>query len=162
PAPAEQSRAIGIQARTLELLQSMGLADAFAERGKHIHAVNLYSGAKPIVRLAFEGLESAFPYLLTLAQSETERILGDHLKRPGGRVERGIKLTGFTQDDTGIDVALERGDGDIEAVRARWLAGCDGAHSTVRHVLELSFEGKAYPLDFMLADVHVVSALPDD
>ena len=84
PAPTGQSRAIGIQARTLELLQSMGLADAFVERGLHVHAVNLYSGAKPIVRLAFEGLESAFPYVLTLAQSETERILTEHLKRLGG------------------------------------------------------------------------------
>src|SRR5437868_3353410 len=71
PAATEQTRAIGIQARTLELLQIMGLADAFVHEGLPIHAVNLYSGAKPIIRLAFEGLESAFPYVLSLAQSET-------------------------------------------------------------------------------------------
>jgi len=162
PAPSEKSRAIGIQARTLELMQSMGLADTFVGRGLHIHAVNLYSGAKPIVRLAFEGLESAFPYILTLAQSETERILTDHLERLGGHVERGVKLTAFQQDDTGITATLERGDGEIEAARVRWLAGCDGAHSTVRHQLELPFEGKAYQFDFLLADVHLAWSLPND
>src|SRR5579862_7234869 len=96
-APTQQSRAIGIQARTLELLQIMGLADAFTRDGLAVHAVNLYSGAKSIMRLAFDGLESAFPYVLTLAQSETERILGEHLERLGGRIERGVKLTGRSE-----------------------------------------------------------------
>src|SRR5271163_2341299 len=101
-APTQQSRAIGIQARTIELLQVMGLADEFTHRGLHVHAVNLYSGGKPIARLAFDALESAFPYVLTLPQSETERILADHLERLGGRVERGIKLTGFATDGDGV------------------------------------------------------------
>jgi 3-(3-hydroxy-phenyl)propionate hydroxylase len=140
-------------------MQSMGLADAFVARGLHVHAVNLYSGAKRIVRLAFEGLESAFPYVLTLAQSETEHILAEHLEQLGGRIERGVKLARFEQDDSGVNATLERGDGTIETLRTRWLAGCDGAHSMVRHELELPFEGKTYQFDFLLADVKVTWAL---
>ncbi len=162
PAATEQTRAIGIQARTLELLQAMGLADAFVREGRPIHAVNLYSGAKPIVRLAFDGLESAFPYVLSLAQTETERILSDHLERLGGTIERGVALTEFTQDDTGVTAMLQRGDGEIDALRVGWLAGCDGAHSTVRHQLELPFEGKTYPIDVLLADARVDWTLPGD
>jgi 2-polyprenyl-6-methoxyphenol hydroxylase-like FAD-dependent oxidoreductase len=161
-APSQQSRAIGIQARTLELLQMMGLADEFTQRGLHVHAVNLYSGAKPIARLAFDGLESAFPYVLTLPQSETERILADHLERLGGRVERGIKLTGFAADADGVTATLEHADGEVETLRTRWLAGCDGAHSVVRNRLEQPFEGKTYQFDFVLADLQVDWALPND
>ena len=161
-APSQQSRAIGIQARTLELLQMMGLADEFTRRGLHVHAVNLYSGAKPIARLAFDGLESAFPYVLTLPQSETERILADHLERLGGRVERGIKLTGFAADADAVTATLEHADGEVETLRTRWLAGCDGAHSVVRNRLEQPFEGKTYQFDFVLADLQVDWALPND
>ena len=161
-APVEQSRAIGIQARTLELLQTMGVAEAFTTAGLHVHAVNLYSGAKPIVRLAFEGLESAFPYVLTLAQSETERILAEHLERLGGRIERGVMLTGFAADDDAVAATLQRADGVVESVRARWLAGCDGAHSTVRRQLDLPLEGKTYQFDFMLADLTVDGPLAGD
>ncbi len=162
PGPTQQSRAIGIQARTLELLESMGLAEAFTKAGLHVQAVNLYSGAKPILRLAFDTLESTYPYVLTLAQSDTEQILDNHLERLGGRVERGVKLAGFEQDADGVTAILTRGDGETESVRARWLAGCDGAHSTVRHQLDLSLEGKSYQFDFLLADVHIDWALAND
>jgi 2-polyprenyl-6-methoxyphenol hydroxylase-like FAD-dependent oxidoreductase len=126
-----------------------------------VQAVNLYSGAKPIVRLAFEGLESSFPYLLTLAQSETERILIEHLERLGGTVERGVQLTDFNQDDAGVTAMLGHG-GEIDTVRVGWLAACDGAHSTVRQRLELPFEGKTYEFDVMLLDAHIDWALPND
>ena len=161
-APTEQSRAIGIQARTLELLQVMGLADRFTARGVPIHAVNLHSGDKVIMRLALDGLESAFPYVLSLAQSETEQILIEHLERLGGRIERGVKLTELVQEDDGVGATLERGAGDVETVRARWVAGCDGAHSTVRNQLSLPFEGKTYHFEFMLADLHVDGPLATD
>lgn len=161
-APTQQSRAIGIQARTLELLQVMGLADAFTRDGLAIHAVNLYSGAKPIARLAFDALESAFPYALSLPQSATEQILGAHLERLGGRVERGVKLTGFAPAADSITVTLEHAAGEIETVATRWLAGCDGAHSVVRQQLELPFEGKTYQFDFLLADTRLEWALAGD
>ena len=72
------------------------------------------------------------------------------------------RLAGFTQDPDGVTATLERGDGEVETLRARWLAGCDGAHSTVRHQLELPFEGKAYQFDFLLADVRLTWALAND
>jgi 2-polyprenyl-6-methoxyphenol hydroxylase-like FAD-dependent oxidoreductase len=100
--------------------------------------------------------------VLSLAQSETERILAGHLERLGGTVERGVALTEFTQDATGVTAMIKRGDGEIDAVRAGWLAGCDGAHSAVRHHLELPFEGKTYPIDVLLVDARVDGALSDD
>ncbi|MBV8169924.1 MAG: FAD-dependent monooxygenase, partial [Alphaproteobacteria bacterium] len=111
---------------------------------------------------AFEALDTPFPYVLSLAQSETERILADHLERLGGTVERGVALTEFTQDATGVTAMIQRGDGEIDAVRVGWLAGCDGAHSAVRHQLELPFEGKTYPIDVLLVDARVAWDLPND
>ncbi|MEJ0072378.1 MAG: FAD-dependent monooxygenase [Pseudomonadota bacterium] len=118
--PSSRARSASRRARSR-------LADNFTREGLAIHAVNLYSGGKPIMRLAFDGLESAFPYVLSLAQSETERILGEHLERLGGRIERGVKLTGFAPESDGVAVTLESADGTVETVAVRWLAGCDGA-----------------------------------
>ena len=90
-----------------------------------------------------------------LPQSDTERLLEAHLGRFGVAVERQAELTGFTSDDSGVEAVLRHGDGREETIRTEWLIGCDGAHSTVRHTLELPFEGETLQSDWMLADVHM-------
>ena len=155
PHRSQWSKALGIQARTLEVFQNMGIADAFTSLGNPAHAANLHSGGRRIVRLPFDGLDSPYPYLLILPQSETERLLEAHLSRQGVPVERQTELTALVQDEAGVTATLCRADGGTEGVRSDWLIGCDGAHSTVRHALGLPFEGAAYPEQFLLADAPV-------
>lgn len=160
--PTDLSKAIGIQARTLEIFDSLGIASEFTSRGVKGVAANIYDGRERIAHVSFAELDSRFPYLLFLPQSETERLLLAHLEHLGGQVERGVKLVGFTQDETGVTAALEHPNGDGESVRAAWLVGCDGAHSTVRHGLNLPFQGEEYPEGFQLADVKLDWDQPDN
>ncbi len=161
-APSVKSKAIVVQARTLEIFSLMQLADEFVAAGHPIHAVNIYSNGKRIIHLGFDELDSAYPYLLTLAQPETERILGDRLRQLGVAVERGVELLSMSQDAEKATVELRHADGHTERTRIDWIVGCDGAHSTVRRALDIPFEGHTFEQQFVLADVHVDSSLSDD
>jgi 2-polyprenyl-6-methoxyphenol hydroxylase-like FAD-dependent oxidoreductase len=82
-------------------------------------------------------------------------VLEEHLEGLGVKVERPVELLTFTQDSEGANARLSHGDGREETVRARYIVGADGAHSVVRKTVGLSFEGEAYPQDFVLADVEL-------
>src|ERR1700738_4718692 len=133
--PLPWSRAIGIQARTLELFEQHRLVEPFLELGHRGRVANLYSNGQRLARLDFDPLQTRYPYLLFLDQSITERILTEHLATLGVVVERGVELTGFTQGDARIEVALAHLGGRGEPVRPTYLIAADGAHSTVRHLL---------------------------
>ena len=153
---ARESRALAVQARTLELLDSIGLGDALVSRGRTSTRVVFHFGARAVaaVQLGEIGAtDTRFPFLLFVSQAETERLLVDHLAGSGVSVERGVELAEFSSDDTGVDCTLRRRDGGEEQVRATYLVGCDGAHSAVRKGAGFSFEGGRYPQDFVLGDV---------
>jgi len=158
--PTDLSKALGVHARTLELFQDLGIADAAIARGLPIPEVAFYGHRRNLARIRFNRLESPFPFLLDLEQGETERLLVEHLSSLGGRDERGVELVGFAQDEDGVDVTLRHRDGRTETCRARYLVGCDGAHSTVRHALRLPFAGEALPVNMLLADVRLDWSLP--
>ena len=162
PERVNESRAIGIQARTLEIFEMAGIVDEFLAQGQQLDAVNIYgeSGRK-IAHLHFDSIPSRYSFILTLAQSETERVLEDHLRDLGVGVERSTTLLSFDQSEEGVSVILSLPDGRNEQVHTDWLLGCDGAHSRVREVLGLKFAGKTYDLHFLLGDIHTESALPD-
>ncbi len=162
--PTDQSRALGVQSRTLEVFEDMGVVGEALARGKTLHGLNAYEGGKRIVHVGFdfEGLETPYPFLLILPQGQTERILVDHLAAQGTPVERRTRLVGFVQDGTGVTATLAGEDGAERTVRSRWLIGCDGARSTVRHALNLPFEGAEYEETFLLADARVDWDTPDD
>lgn len=160
--PSDKSKAIVVQARTLELLSLMQLADDFVAAGHPVHAGNIYSNGKRILRLRFDDLDSAYPYILVLAQTETERILGDRLRQLGITIERGVELLSLSQDAEKATVELRHPDGRTERGRVDWVVGCDGPHSTVRRALDIPFEGHTFEQLFVLADVHVQSALSSD
>ena len=153
PTPLNESRALGVHSRTLEVFEDMGVIAPALEQGMRWHGLNAYSGGKRILHVAFEELDAPYPYLLTLPQSRTERILEARLEELGGRVERGKALASFEQSEEKVTATLQDASGRTEKVEARWLVGTDGAHSTVRHGLDLSFEGTAYEERFVLADV---------
>lgn len=160
--PTPLSKATTVQARTLEMLDDMGIVDETLSAGSKSHGVNIYNGTDRLLHVSYDELESPYPFLLNVPQSTLERVLGDFVTSVGLEVEWGTELIGFTQDAEGVTATLRDADGQEETVRAAWLVGCDGAHSVVRHVLDIGFEGKSYTQWFGLADATLRWALRHD
>lgn len=155
--PSIWSKAQIIHARTLECFHDMGVIDPILERGRQVAGARIMTPAlERIARLEFGGIDSPYPFLLSLSQRETEIVLAEHLERAHGvEVERKVKLSGFSQDEGGVTATLAAEDGWTEEVHVPYLIGCDGAHSTVRKTLDLPFEGSTYDARIMQADVRV-------
>jgi len=153
--PAPHSRAVAVQARTLELCAGIGVVEEMLAKGVQINALSLHANAMLCAHVALTGIESPYPFVLSLPQTETERILLTRFVALGGRVERQIELTALTQDATGVTATLTHSHGTIETVHVAYLVGCDGAHSASRHLLHASFDGSPYADTFWLADVHL-------
>ncbi|MEW6341794.1 MAG: FAD-dependent monooxygenase [Pseudomonadota bacterium] len=160
--PNPHSRAIGIQARTLELFEQHRLVEPFLELGHRARAANLYSNGQRLARLDFDPLQTRYPYLLFLDQSITERLLTEHLATLGVSAERGVELTEFVQGSAGLSASLQRADGRSETLHPSYLIAADGAHSAIRHRLDMSFAGKTFEQTFLLADLHAETEWPDD
>jgi len=144
--PGTESRAMAVQARTLELYRQLDLADEIVAGGLRNPAINLWAKGERRARLSFReaGRElTPFPFVLIFPQDRHERVLVRRLEAAGVRVERGTALLDFKQDAGGV-VARLRGPAGETVARAAWLAGCDGAHSAVRHALGTGFEGGTY------------------
>jgi 2-polyprenyl-6-methoxyphenol hydroxylase-like FAD-dependent oxidoreductase len=143
--PGTTSRALAIQARTLELYRQLDLADAVVERAHKVAAVNLWARGKKKARLAFEeagvGL-TPYPYLRIFPQDEHERLLIDRLAAMGVLVERRTELVGFDDEGDRVVASLRRADGGDETIEAAYIAGCDGAHSRVRETIGAGFPGE--------------------
>ena len=121
-----------LRSGTLELIDRMGCVDAFVEAGMKATAANIVAGDEHIARITLEGVASPFPYALMLSQSETERLMEEHLASLGVRVERRVEVTGFEANEDGVVSTLHFADGREETQESAWLVGCDGAHSAVR------------------------------
>src|SRR5690606_5563630 len=146
PAPATESRAFGVHARTMELFDTIGAIEPLLARGTPVQAVSVYNRGGRMARIDLHGkIDSKYPFILILPQSDTERVLTDHLASFRVRVDRSTTLEGLAQDDDGITAHLRLPDGGAESVRCRYLIGCDGAHSAVRKGVDIPFEGAAYP-----------------
>jgi len=150
-----QSRALALWGRTLELLDRAGCAEAFIAAGRQVRGANLFSAGKRIAYIDLTRIPGAHPYSLMLPQSETERLLEEHLRTLGVRVERNTEMLDFIDRGTGVQTRLRHADGHIETAQSDWVVGCDGAHSPVRHVLQLPFAGHTLPSDWLIADVHL-------
>jgi 2-polyprenyl-6-methoxyphenol hydroxylase-like FAD-dependent oxidoreductase len=155
------TKALGLQARTLELFERLGVVGAAVARGLPVREFNIYSEEHRIAHFDLGGLDTPYPYLLMLPQNTTEEILRDRLEELGAEAERGVEFVGFTQDRDGVDAVLRHGDRS-EHVRADWMVAADGAHSSVRHQLGLPFEGGAFREEFATVDVRVDWQLPYD
>jgi 2-polyprenyl-6-methoxyphenol hydroxylase-like FAD-dependent oxidoreductase len=155
PGPGTSSRALAVHARTLEYYAMLGLAGEVIDAGRKFDAVNWRAGgrlaARAVVGDIGEGL-SPFPFVLILPQDEHERLLLGRLEAAGCTVEYRTELMDFQQERAGVAAEI-RGPGGEETVTARFLAGCDGAHSTVRERLGVVFAGGTYADLFYVADV---------
>lgn len=163
--PTAQSRALVIQARSLEIFAQMGIAKRAVAEGKVASALNYVVNGTLAQRVplgAFGQGLSAFPYLLMLEQSKTEPLLIDDLTAHGGQVEWETELTAITQDPHGVSATIKRPDGTDETMRADWLIGADGAKSIVRHLLAIPFGGETYKESLFVLDCTVSWPFRDD
>lgn len=161
-APSSVSKAIAVQARTLEVFDDMGIVQEALDHGVRVRAANIYSDGRRLAHLGLASVDSSYNFALDLAQDEMERILGGYLESFGIRVERQVELVGFTQDADAVTATLSHAGGREETVTTPWLLGCDGAHSTVRHTLGLPFEGAPYPEGWALLEAKIHWELPAD
>ncbi|SMQ20713.1 2-polyprenyl-6-methoxyphenol hydroxylase [Streptomyces sp. Ag82_O1-12] len=161
PARLPYAKAVGVQPRTLEVWDRMGMVRAALEAAVPMRGQLTYADGVEQARFELR-LPPEVPYgFAALPQYDTERIIEEHLARFGTGIERGTELLGFTQDEDGVVSRIVTASGAPEEVRSRFLVGCDGAHSTVRKGLGLTFEGGAFPEEYMLADVEVDWNLPE-
>jgi 2-polyprenyl-6-methoxyphenol hydroxylase-like FAD-dependent oxidoreductase len=153
----DMSKALVIWARTLELIDRMGegIAERFIAAGRKVDGARILTGREEIAHVDIAHIDSPYKFVLMIPQSETERVLEEHLATLGVTVERQTELTGFAQNAAGVTCTLKHADGREETQEAQWLIGCDGAHSTVRHGLGMEFHGSTLLSDFVLADLHV-------
>lgn len=155
------SRALAVQARTLELYNQIGLADAVVERGRKTIAANLWVAGKRAAHAVLgemgAGL-SPYPYALIFPQDEHERLLIERLGEAGVAVERRTEFMNFEDTGSRVIAHLKRPDGGQEKCEAAFIAGCDGAHSTVREALQIGFPGGIYEHLFYVADVQASGA----
>lgn len=161
PTPSPWSKAIGIQARTLELFERMDVVEAFLAEGLKYRDVVVRSHGKTIVNQSLAAIPSRYNYVLALGQNRTEAILIEHLRSLGIEVERGTELVHLEQNEVRARVHLRGPAGETDAEFA-YVAACDGAHSRVRHLLDIQFVGEPLAENFALADIHLDSDLPRD
>ena len=152
------SKAIGVQARTLEIYDQIGIADELVSRGWRADKVRLIGGGEIRGELDLTTIGtgmSPYPFVLILEQGIHEAILYREIKESGRDVRWLTELTAFTQDEDGIAAKIIGPDGKSEDVTAKYLVGCDGAHSLVRKTLGLKFEGSTFERLFYVADVDI-------
>ena len=153
--PTQTSKALVVWSRTLELMDRMGCTQAFLDAGLRAHRATIRSGTSVLGQAGFDGISSPYNFALMIPQRDTERLLHEHLVSLGGRVEREVELISFGQSTDGVQAKLRHRDGREEAVETPWLIGGDGAHSTIRHGLNVEFHGSAQGDDWILADVRL-------
>ncbi|MFI1708459.1 FAD-dependent monooxygenase [Streptomyces griseoruber] len=160
PARLPYAKAVGIQPRTLEIWDRMGLARTVLEVAAVVRGQLVHVNGRETARIE-TALPPEVPYgFAALPQYETERLLEEYLTGLGTVVERGTELLSFGQDPDGVTVRLRTASGAGEELRVGYLVGCDGAHSTVRKGLGLAFEGDAFGEEYMLGDVEADWDLP--
>jgi 2-polyprenyl-6-methoxyphenol hydroxylase-like FAD-dependent oxidoreductase len=155
PGPAAFSRALGVQARTLEFDRQLGFGDEIVERGVTVPGLNLWVKGAKAARVPLSGIGEGmtpYPFVLVNPQDEHERLLIERLEALGVRVDRETELVTFKQEPTSVRATLRTAEGDVTHTAA-YIAGCDGTHSVVRELIAAGFPGGTYTGLFYVADV---------
>ncbi len=146
---ANTSRAAVVHARTLEVLDELGAAEALIARGLRVDRFAISDGSRRLLTVPFDGLRTRYPYTLMVSQSETESVLLARLNALGHEVLRPYEVASVVQDDAGVTITMSTG----QILRAGYAVGAEGMHSAVRQASGIGFTGSAYPESFVLADV---------
>jgi 2-polyprenyl-6-methoxyphenol hydroxylase-like FAD-dependent oxidoreductase len=150
-----------VHARTLELLDTMGLAEAFVASGHPVRHLRMYTGRRALLHLDQAHNGSRFGFSLHIPQGTTEALLRARVRELGGTLEQGAELVRLSARGDAVDVTLRDAAGRESECSAGYVVGCDGAHSRVRHELGLPVPGQSYAQDWLLADVTLRGAGPD-
>jgi 2-polyprenyl-6-methoxyphenol hydroxylase-like FAD-dependent oxidoreductase len=151
------TRAFTVHARTLEQLDARGMADELVASGAPVAELRLFASAT----LDLSRLPSRFPYVLVTPQYQTERVLEERARRLGADIRYGTKVTGLTQDRDAVQLMVGQDGSPDRVVRARWIVGADGIHSTIRQAMGMPFPGHAVVRSVMLAEVRLIEPPPD-
>ena len=152
------SKAIGVQARTLEIYEQINLAEDLIAEGAIAEKARMIVGGKVRGEAVFSEMGaglSPYPFILIVEQGRHEKILYDFIKSNGRDVLWNTELENFTQDDSSVKANIKNANGETETIEAKFLAACDGAKSPVRHALGLTFEGITFERMFYVADVQI-------
>jgi 2-polyprenyl-6-methoxyphenol hydroxylase-like FAD-dependent oxidoreductase len=153
-AGANTSRACVVHARTLEVLEPLGVTADLLAQGVKVPIFRVRERDRVLITIDFSEIPSAYPLTLMCPQNRVEACLLDHLEELGGGVVRPCELVRCGALESHVEAQV-RTDGVTETVKAQWLIGCDGMHSTVREQSGIAFAGAAYEQEFVLADVHM-------
>lgn len=153
--PAQQSRAMAVQARTMEIYSKLGIADQALALGQTGTGANLWAQGRWGARIPLGDIGqdmSPFPYVLILGQDDNERIMGKHLLDQGVAVQWNTELLRFEQQPDSVTATIKTADGTTKQISAVYMAGCDGARSAVREQSGITFPGAPYEHVFFVAD----------
>ncbi|MDF3052303.1 MAG: pcpB, partial [Geminicoccaceae bacterium] len=163
--PSLQTRALGVQARTLEIYAQLGIVTRAIELGKRATGANMWADGRRTARVPLGDIGqdlSPYPFVLILGQDDNERLLGESLQKAGVSIEWNTELVGLTQDADRVTARLKRPDGSITEATAAWVGGCDGARSAVRELSAIAFEGAPYEHVFFVADTQMTGPMVPD
>ncbi len=163
--PAQQTRAMAVHARTLEIYARLGIAGQALERGKRGAGANLWAHGTRKARIPFGDIGenlSPFPFVLMLGQDDNERIMGDHLRNWRMAVQWNTELIALGQAADEVTATLRQSDGTTRTVTAAYVAGCDGGRSTVRELNQIGFPGAPYEHVFFVADTEATGPMAAD
>lgn len=152
------SKAIGVQARTLEIYEQIGLADKLISLGQKAEKARMIVSGEVRGEVNFSEIGkgmSAYPYVLIVEQGKHEKLVYESIKSSGRDVRWLTELQSFSQDEEGVTAVIRNAAGESETVKAKFLIGCDGAKSPVRHALGLTFEGSTFERMFYVTDVQI-------
>jgi 2-polyprenyl-6-methoxyphenol hydroxylase-like FAD-dependent oxidoreductase len=160
--PARETRALGVQARTLEIYAQLGIVERALALGRIATGANLWAQGRKTARVplgeAGRGL-TPYPYILILGQDDNERIMGDKLRELGVAVQWSTELVALAQSADKVTATLRQPDGSSRQVEAGWVGGCDGAHSSVRELNGIAFPGAPYEHVFYVADTEATGGM---
>jgi 2-polyprenyl-6-methoxyphenol hydroxylase-like FAD-dependent oxidoreductase len=160
--PAQQTRAMAVHARTLEIYSKLGIAERALELGRRGNGANMWVEGKQTARIPLGDIGrsvSPFPFVLMLGQDDNERIMGDHLRNWGIAVQWNTELIAVEQEPGYVTATLRQSDGSIRKVKAAYVAGCDGGRSAVRELSGITFPGAPYEHVFFVADTEATGPM---
>jgi len=143
--PGGLSRAIFIKSRTLEIFASLGLRSKFYEHGQIVDGVDIYANHMRVAGYRFANLDTPFPHILSLPESDVIEILTAKLESLGGEIERGTEFIGLDPHENRVRAHLRSARAGTYTFDANWVVGTDGYHSAVRQAVDDAFDGKDYP-----------------
>jgi 2-polyprenyl-6-methoxyphenol hydroxylase-like FAD-dependent oxidoreductase len=162
--PVQESRALAVNPRTLEILESTGITEKMLALGMPIRGVRFSQRGERPREILFEGqVHHKYPFILALSQATTERLLAEALEEAGGNIERGVELFGCRNEAGTVLAELRHcSDDSRETVFVPWLLAADGAHSTARKTLNVDFPGSSFKKPWHLADLPLSTSFEED